>query len=543
MTSTNPLRSTTSTNLADDHPFSIFRSRFWGNQTAFDKVVEEGSLEIPPPLAASCRLFSGAPPYSLYLREEYELLYTHLESLYAPFSRGVVVSGSPGIGKSLFNLYALARRLAAGQPTIFVQAQLKSHPHPKYRPVPLVFDADGVFELDFARLETNNDGSFWCLHDSTATGVIPDERLWWTFIVFTVSPDVSRYDLMLKDNHNLWYMNPWSLPEIKAFLKSRKIVFNHHFFRTSGFLLRDYIVIVQSPNQEARRDQVQLNLANACQRIKSIPEFNDAIRGLDDPRLICHRLYALWREVEPYECTASYRSELVKELFQEQLTTLREDEHRAVFQALGKVGITLGDIFEKLACQYLAGHVKHNAMGPFMQFQKKKGRKFSQPHDVQHTFRIRPRSHTSYMSLDSMVVDPNVFYTPADPTNEFFDAIVFEPVQDGVVVWVFQITDTCWRTKGSNLGYRTLKQIQAIAQESIEGEGEVVFKYVLVLPHGKPEPSGASWTFPPDLVILPDKSVDKSADESMNESADESMDESADKSWIPGEAFVLFLDF
>ncbi|KAK7442040.1 hypothetical protein VKT23_016317 [Stygiomarasmius scandens] len=274
-----------------------FYLRFWNKKAEIDKVLQQGALDIPESLAHCCRLLfkktakthvasmAGAPTISIYVRKEYQLLCSHLQSCDQP---GVVVLGSPGIGKSVFNIYALARHLPEA---IYVT----STSDPAEQTIPFIFNAAGVRPLDLYEKDLGLFGfppHTWCLYDSTPRGVQPNSKLVEeTFLVFTVAPDTSRYDGVLKQGFDTWYMNPWDFDEITAFLKTQHQVADKDVYNVTGGYIRDYRLAQR--NQDSQ-DIVKTNIDAAVVTVASAARHPRIVNQQPSPLGIGHQLFALY---------------------------------------------------------------------------------------------------------------------------------------------------------------------------------------------------------------------------------------------------------
>ncbi|GBE89840.1 hypothetical protein SCP_1701650 [Sparassis crispa] len=173
---------------------------------------------LPRPIAGSAQ--------KILIRQEY------LEAM-AAFHEDedpVLLTGQPGIGKTLFLVYALVKRLTEGQPTIFSTAPLKYY----------LFQNSGAYRftsadmdgstLRSAILDLHNGvvpgGNFteedagWILYDSNAAqGPLiwdSEDFLPWK-MVFSTLPKLSRYKEWVKQKNAVMYvMKPWSWSEICA---------------------------------------------------------------------------------------------------------------------------------------------------------------------------------------------------------------------------------------------------------------------------------------------------------------------------------------
>jgi len=147
-----------------------------------------------------------------YLVEYYDRITSQDSENTAP---SAVITGQPGIGKSVWLYYALRRCLAERRPVIL-----------RYRRKPLLFVEDGVFwmraDFEFACYKR----VLWALIDlddcPTASG-IPDEfvtRHTPFFVICTMSPAEENWSRVEKTTFNaVIVMNPWSRGEFHRVAK------------------------------------------------------------------------------------------------------------------------------------------------------------------------------------------------------------------------------------------------------------------------------------------------------------------------------------
>ncbi|KAL6306165.1 hypothetical protein BKA93DRAFT_729894 [Sparassis latifolia] len=160
------------------------------------------------------------------VRQEYKDAMASFEENQKP----VVLTGQPGVGNSLFLIYALVDRLIKGLPTIYA-------PHADAF---FLFRESGAYqfggtEMDFVFLRQelskihggdvpggNIDGTDkgWILFDSNESQAIPQ---WYSFffhtwkVILSSSPKPSRYNEWAKQQGaNKYIMKPWSWCEIYA---------------------------------------------------------------------------------------------------------------------------------------------------------------------------------------------------------------------------------------------------------------------------------------------------------------------------------------
>ncbi|PFH47854.1 hypothetical protein AMATHDRAFT_151083 [Amanita thiersii Skay4041] len=147
----------------------------------------------------------------IWIRAEYIRLYEALEARYRMHlnpntARAVVVTGQPGIGKSIWIYYALRRRLAEKKSVIWY-----------YEGTRYLFVEEGVYKVPdgFRRFKS----LVWTLVDSGNAKdevlkdlVMPHAR---HFVIYCTSPSQDRWRHLYKTAHkSTFIMNPWKRKEI-----------------------------------------------------------------------------------------------------------------------------------------------------------------------------------------------------------------------------------------------------------------------------------------------------------------------------------------
>ncbi|KAF9024986.1 hypothetical protein BDZ89DRAFT_1068623 [Hymenopellis radicata] len=161
--------------------------------------------------------------FRLLVRQEYADFYDPLIEA-SKFENSLrVIMGSPGIGKSVFLIYILIRRLMAGQPTVLVLDD-----------VPMLFRFDGTYTLitpsplydPLHVIESDNPSLRpWILIDAPKTPTLPAPWLTnplYGFPILATSPEEQRYKSLLKyvANACLWIMQVWNEQDLMAVIPS-----------------------------------------------------------------------------------------------------------------------------------------------------------------------------------------------------------------------------------------------------------------------------------------------------------------------------------
>ncbi|KAL6298943.1 hypothetical protein BKA93DRAFT_809003 [Sparassis latifolia] len=186
-------------------------------RSTFDYTLLDLSW-LPMPIADSAQ--------KILVRPEY----TEAMAAFKKDQGPVLLTGQPGIGKTLFLVYALTKRLTEGQPTILSTASLGYFLFQNSGAYQFTnADMDGSLLRSGIRAIHNGDvpgGNFkekdagWILYDSNeAQGSLNWDsssfRPW--KMVFSTSPKLSRYKEWVKQKNAVMYvMKPWSWSEICA---------------------------------------------------------------------------------------------------------------------------------------------------------------------------------------------------------------------------------------------------------------------------------------------------------------------------------------
>ncbi|GBE90197.1 hypothetical protein SCP_1900460 [Sparassis crispa] len=222
--------------LSPKDPYSQLWDRFWGDASQFEVTeVQEGPMADAAPLngaedlastaeeedrLSGCRILDiGVRSFiqKLFIRADYIRIYDRLEdrrieltSANGPPGRPAVgiVTGHPGVGKSIWVLYALTRRLAERKPTILHRGM--EH---------FLFVEEGVYEFTQTKYYRYFREDVWALVDSD---MVPEglphsivRRDAAVFVVFETHPSSERWECVHGiASQIIVMMNPWTSWEI-----------------------------------------------------------------------------------------------------------------------------------------------------------------------------------------------------------------------------------------------------------------------------------------------------------------------------------------
>jgi hypothetical protein len=149
----------------------------------------------------------------LYIRESYRTIASSIK----PGINGVekvIITGTPGIGKSLFLIYLLQKLVKEGKRVLII-----------YHPLNIYYDGTGgVFEIKNGQFPYNGDDSFWndslwCLYDAKGKNEAEVHELPYDFCNFILSTSPRREmvnDFKKPPVPQYFYMPPWTESELEA---------------------------------------------------------------------------------------------------------------------------------------------------------------------------------------------------------------------------------------------------------------------------------------------------------------------------------------
>jgi hypothetical protein len=157
-------------------------------------------------------LFDQTVPSStlnrLYIRESYKTIASSIK----PGINKAIITGTPGIGKSLFLIYLLWKLVKAGKRVLLI-----------YHPCTIYYDGQGhVFELNATPSVTNHDfwnADLWCLFDAKDKEAVHLSALPYEMCTFILSMSPRREmvnDFKKPPVPQEFYMPTWSEAELEA---------------------------------------------------------------------------------------------------------------------------------------------------------------------------------------------------------------------------------------------------------------------------------------------------------------------------------------
>ncbi|KAK7461277.1 hypothetical protein VKT23_008453 [Stygiomarasmius scandens] len=340
----------------------------WGQESAITKVHEAAFLDVSDErLKDASGLFFHFTD-KIYVRKDYQELYTYLCDEFDKGNMGVIVSGSPGIGKSFFNLYALARRLAQKKTTI-----LRTGPGFCF-----IFDEQGPSGIpdpsklghNKLRLPVSRRQDFiWVLYDSHQKSAEPLSAFTTrsSFLVQTTSPDAGNFFHWYKQGSpfvGIWYMNVWGFEELRA--GSSLELHNRHlkeedYYYFYGPCIRDHLIgrkhFITACKQAVTSINNVQKFAHAFEAVTSLESASNS--------RVPHRIFILRvledgeerREKPALDFKSAYTLEQIREKFA-QVKNFESEILFSACQGVSQTGILRDWVFENLAIEYTSGNMK-----------------------------------------------------------------------------------------------------------------------------------------------------------------------------------------
>ncbi|KAF9993307.1 hypothetical protein BGZ65_011194, partial [Modicella reniformis] len=233
----------------------------------------------------------------LYVREEYKRLYQHIAINFTdPLEENrIIVTGSPGIGKSAFLVYFVVRLLAEsddGKPPIIIFQEKEVTMCYVFGGTSIVRKGDITVFDDLLNLPET-----WYLSDSSKAPVLKNSKT-----IMSASPKtlIDTYQEATKQAPWYYYMTPWKLDELercRSKVTSFKVVtheFMERLYAKIGGIPR---YVLEAPSIEIGRSKVadieveaeaNKEVVEAVALTEACRSVNEAIKFVDEP----HKLVA-----------------------------------------------------------------------------------------------------------------------------------------------------------------------------------------------------------------------------------------------------------
>ncbi|CAA7267756.1 unnamed protein product [Cyclocybe aegerita] len=354
------------------HGWHLLRDHFWGKPTA--STIVDHVLNFPTS-APFTHIYLGRTRGSIFVRQEYVDVYERLVSAEAlPFKSGRVLTGSPGIGKSTFLIYALARRLAERQATFYYGGEHSV----------LLFCDKGVYQRSTADpdlaehvyplFDPDSTRRPWSLIDAGPVGQEPATALTTTDVVFpvhAVEPDENRFKSWKKRSISpLWVMQPWEDGELVKGLAlhgvecvgagpGERLVADSRW-DTVGPCIRDFVAFVVDPAtfRSSIEDAAnQLYTPQDLFRAVANTSYSSSSSPISDALFVLSRSQTGGAPGTDLG-VVDFKSGLAMRCLTKRFPGLGRDEARILSQIAASRGGTAlaGWIFERVAVYFLSGN-------------------------------------------------------------------------------------------------------------------------------------------------------------------------------------------
>ncbi|KAK0213771.1 hypothetical protein IW262DRAFT_329865, partial [Armillaria fumosa] len=413
---------------------------WWCNPT-IDLTTANAIISLPEFRVTSILSYTS---HRLLIRQEYILLFNRLVIFCttAPrwHSRGIIITGQPGIGKSVFLLYALLRCLQNGQPLLF---HMKNQTYAIF--------ANGVSEVDPACLLQSVTVPICALIDSAGGQKVPppDELLHSHFIcpIFATSPDERRYHHFKQARVAVVFvMDPWSDDELSlgVSLASEDLalvaLYQSQLSQVTylcGPVIRDILstLLYQSSHPIMSRIDAALGKANDYD---SLVKIYTAFLTSTSPEVHeSHALVLMRRELTATpeagdNVLLEFKSPTVAQLVWNALCRLEYDSalrYLNLFSSQSALSAPGGWAFENLAHRLLTQHTPMEIyLPPLLELVHIAGVRYtSQDHVSRGFLPICKREVVFYVAAEEVQCNLTRYYIPRRSNNPLFDALFFGP--------------------------------------------------------------------------------------------------------------------
>ncbi|KAK7033995.1 hypothetical protein VNI00_012425 [Paramarasmius palmivorus] len=475
----------------------------------------------------------------ILVRNEYTQTHARLTAAFDAGNSGVILTGSPGIGKSYFIIYILLARMANEQITIITFSDRESY----------LFDKEGVWSMHSDNLKSWEDIRTsirpWSLIDADMDKLEPAASLTSAPLVFSVqavSPDPKRYRLWKKGWGGIkWYMNPWTEAErlqLHDVWKSEYTIDDIvELSETAGPCIRDLVAYLTHP-----RDFVG-EIWEVFWGIRNISDLVQLFYQTTQSSESSHEVFILHRNGdgvfhdsdEPViDCKSLFVLDLLSTKFAN--TDLTEVRYLyTTFDSAPESNLLASWMFRKLAihCTSLPRLRNPHILLGLHLMKQDDGNSSRFTHDprsstealvvlptaarayirrperplsrnvsrsgMRNTLPLKQRAITPFMDDDVDTIDLSAphYFIPQDKKH-FFDAFFFEQSSTGpggsdatMVLWILQ-TLSVRRPRSFEYSFETIRSLQQRVVN--EGMKSPDIKYVLLAPQNRGRK--VSWTLP-----------------------------------------------
>ncbi|SJL08737.1 uncharacterized protein ARMOST_12107 [Armillaria ostoyae] len=377
----------------------------------------------------------------LLIRLEYVYLFNRLRSFSATphgVGCGIVVTGQPGIGKSIFLLYALLRALQNGE-------ELVLH----FDGETYIMTQNGPIPIDPSYLQEMVKKPVWALIDSDRRKKVPPSP-WLTkhrlvLPIFATSPDKDRYDWLTRRNGVTFVMDPWTYQELLLsvrLLGNTQILQNLYESRlpqavyVCGPVIRDIntFVLSELPTPITVRMDAALDFSSFRDLAKLFLTYSSSCVQ-ESHSVILMRRRLTTDPLSGDEILLDFRSGYVAEHAWSRLWELEHDESLKYFALFGQhatLSIASGWAFENIAHRYMCQITPTRPnLPPMHSLVYSAGPTFTRIIGSTPSYFLpihnQVRTPIFYSMASEVKLDASAYYIPRRTNNPLFDALFFGP--------------------------------------------------------------------------------------------------------------------
>ncbi|RXW23430.1 hypothetical protein EST38_g2419 [Candolleomyces aberdarensis] len=331
----------------------------------------------------------------IYVRPEYQVIKTHLATLYENSGGAqrtparVIIEGQPGIGKSYCAVYLVFHCMVEGTAVIFSTRSGYSFLFDEYGVwrckkdeitcdhLPPSYWVEGRQILPWSIIDANDAGK-----DESSRANSPH-----AFCILATSPQKDRYRSWTRAYHQLEmiYVNPWSLDEVVSFLSDDRLTQipsegRYPYFGSQALVealiaevgpcIRDIVAFLHDKQgYECRLKSIIASL-NDPQEIR--PIFDNARRNanaLSDSFVLIRRKHTA---ITCQDLTIDFKTRKIAYLVSRHLQTLSLDYTKAHLRCVDNIeglSIFAGMSFEDLFTRYISGKLSSGDLKAFGVFE------------------------------------------------------------------------------------------------------------------------------------------------------------------------------
>jgi len=344
----------------------------------------------------------------LYIRESYR---TIASSIINPGINKVIITGTPGIGKSLLLIYLLWKLVKKGKRVLII-----------YHPSQIYFDGiGGIFEISTGNLprETNHafwNESLWCLFDAKGKNDLHLNELPYSSCTFILSMSPRRdlvNDFQKPPEPQTFYLPIWKKEELEAIAP---LYPNAAEWRTRFEILGGIPRYVLEATTTTPTELIE-NACNACSLDDCIPHIG-LNSQISDKSSVIHRLIHIVSEHPYTSCSVTYASRTALDMIVRLKGIIANQKTRELLQA------AQGNRIAAQLCGYI--------LEPYAIKRLEEGGSFKCRELVSHQGKKKARLSSTYLTIpkSTKIIEEKVekgqtknqLYIPENPNYPVVDA-------------------------------------------------------------------------------------------------------------------------